>query len=206
MSTRTYMKGEDRREQILDAATMAFAEHGYQNTSIAVVCKQAEIARGTLYQYFEDKQSLFRELIEAHVETLRTLISPPELDDLLAQGAGPIVRDRMERILGEVQQNREVFMIINNEARAKNAETADLVRSMFEGHREQLQATIEFAGAAGVARVRDTKLTAEFILNAVFGVADLYLIEPEVGADVSRLADNVTELVLNVLRIEPNPS
>ena len=61
------MKGDERKKQILDAALKAFAEYGYERTSIAVICEKAGIARPTLYQYFKDKRSLFRELLKGYL-------------------------------------------------------------------------------------------------------------------------------------------
>ena len=50
------MKGTQRKKQILTAALKAFAEHGYERTSIAVICEKAGIARPTLYQYFKESK------------------------------------------------------------------------------------------------------------------------------------------------------
>jgi len=60
------MRASERNKQILDAALEAFAEFGYERTSVAIICEKAGIARPTLYQYFKDKRSVFRELLESY--------------------------------------------------------------------------------------------------------------------------------------------
>jgi AcrR family transcriptional regulator len=61
---RTGLRGDARREQILDCALAVFARQGFHETSIAAICAQAGIARGTLYQYFADKRAVLAALIE----------------------------------------------------------------------------------------------------------------------------------------------
>jgi len=47
-----------RRTQILDAATAVFADKGFHRTTIKDVAKEAGIADGTIYNYFENKTAL----------------------------------------------------------------------------------------------------------------------------------------------------
>jgi AcrR family transcriptional regulator len=44
--------------RILDAATTAFADAGYHNTSVDDIIGRAGVARGTFYLYFESKRSV----------------------------------------------------------------------------------------------------------------------------------------------------
>jgi len=50
---------QDKREKILDAAVEEFAEYGLENASINRIVKNSGIAKGSFYQYFEDKQDVF---------------------------------------------------------------------------------------------------------------------------------------------------
>jgi AcrR family transcriptional regulator len=47
-----------RRNQILDAATKVFAEKGFHPTTIKDIAKEAGIADGTIYNYFDNKTAL----------------------------------------------------------------------------------------------------------------------------------------------------
>lgn len=58
------MKAEDRKAEILKYAKQLFSEHGYHKTQISDIIKLAKIARGTLYQYFENKDDIFITLLE----------------------------------------------------------------------------------------------------------------------------------------------
>jgi AcrR family transcriptional regulator len=53
-----------RRNQILDAATKVFAEKGFHPTTIKDIAREAGIADGTIYNYFENKTALMLGLLD----------------------------------------------------------------------------------------------------------------------------------------------
>lgn len=55
---------EEKRERILKAAIDEFAEKSYESASINQIVKSSDIAKGSFYQYFQDKKDLFTYLIE----------------------------------------------------------------------------------------------------------------------------------------------
>ena len=52
-------KTPDRLDTIIDAATRVFMRRGYQQTRMEHVAEAAAVAPGTLYLYFDGKESLF---------------------------------------------------------------------------------------------------------------------------------------------------
>ncbi|MCC4263422.1 TetR/AcrR family transcriptional regulator [Oceanimonas baumannii] len=50
----------NKRERILNAAEHLIAHKGFQGMSMQQVAKEAEVAAGTIYRYFKDKESLLR--------------------------------------------------------------------------------------------------------------------------------------------------
>ncbi|GAA3709669.1 TetR/AcrR family transcriptional regulator [Oceanisphaera sediminis] len=50
----------DKRERILAAAETLIAHCGFQGMSMQLVAKQANVATGTIYRYFADKETLLR--------------------------------------------------------------------------------------------------------------------------------------------------
>jgi TetR/AcrR family transcriptional regulator, transcriptional repressor of aconitase len=53
---------EQRRAQILEAAQRAFARHGYEGTTVAVLEEATGLSRGAIFNYFPNKQAIFLEL------------------------------------------------------------------------------------------------------------------------------------------------
>lgn len=58
-------KNEARREAILDAALQVFSHKGFACARMEDIAREAEVAKGTLYLYFDDKEGLFNGLVEA---------------------------------------------------------------------------------------------------------------------------------------------
>src|SRR5262245_2400369 len=58
-----------RREAILAAALDEFSARGFAAARLDDVAKRAGVAKGTIYLYFRDKESLFQELV-------RSMLSP----------------------------------------------------------------------------------------------------------------------------------
>ena len=72
---------DKKRQTITDLAIAEFASHDYDNASITKIVKQAKIAKGSFYQYFEDKKELYLYLVNlANKEKLAFLqqAKPPE--------------------------------------------------------------------------------------------------------------------------------
>jgi AcrR family transcriptional regulator len=59
----------ERREAILSAALDEFSIRGFEAARLDDVARRAGVAKGTIYLYFRDKESLFQELI-------RTMLTP----------------------------------------------------------------------------------------------------------------------------------
>ena len=58
--------GQDpaKRAQILDGAKRCFMTLGFEAASMNEITAEAGVSKGTLYVYFQDKQDLFKELID----------------------------------------------------------------------------------------------------------------------------------------------
>jgi AcrR family transcriptional regulator len=63
---------DGKRGTILQAAVAEFAEKGYKAASVSAIVAAAKIAKGSFYQYFEDKDDLY-------VHIIATMIARPKL-------------------------------------------------------------------------------------------------------------------------------
>jgi len=68
-SSRRSLSPETRRAAILSAALEEFTARGYEGARLDDVARRAGVAKGTIYLYFADKESLFQELV-------RSMVSP----------------------------------------------------------------------------------------------------------------------------------
>jgi TetR/AcrR family fatty acid metabolism transcriptional regulator len=67
---------EERRRQILDAAVRAFAQKGYHACRVSDIAKEAGVAYGLVYHYFESKEAVLEAVFR---ETWTTMLEAIEL-------------------------------------------------------------------------------------------------------------------------------
>lgn len=60
-------KAPDKRALILAAALDEFSQKGFAAARLDDVAKRADVAKGTIYLYFDDKEALFQELLRAEI-------------------------------------------------------------------------------------------------------------------------------------------
>ena len=59
-----------RRDAVLTAAETEFARNGFSRGSLNVIAREAGVAKGSLFQYFDDKVDLFAHLCDRAVERI----------------------------------------------------------------------------------------------------------------------------------------
>jgi AcrR family transcriptional regulator len=75
-------KSSARRDAILAAAFDEFSARGFAATRIDDVARRADVAKGTIYLYFRDKEALFQELVRAMLVPLVAALEAPPPEDV----------------------------------------------------------------------------------------------------------------------------
>jgi AcrR family transcriptional regulator len=75
------MPRAERREQILDAATRAFARAGFAKTGLDAIAAEAAVTPVILYRHFASKADLYREVLDRAYTQLRQATGPDDFDD-----------------------------------------------------------------------------------------------------------------------------
>jgi AcrR family transcriptional regulator len=83
----------ERREAIIAAALEEFSVRGFAATRLDDVARRAGVAKGTIYLYFRDKESLFQELVRAMVSPLVGAITTAPLHDLPIRAVVEMIAD-----------------------------------------------------------------------------------------------------------------
>jgi AcrR family transcriptional regulator len=105
-------KAQNRRA-ILDAATEVFTEMGYGAASIRDVIRRTGLASGTFYNYFPDKQSVFRAVLDEHTTELRRRLRQARAH---ARDAEAIVREGFQTYFSFIVEDRALFEMLRRNA------------------------------------------------------------------------------------------
>ncbi|GIP54022.1 MULTISPECIES: TetR/AcrR family transcriptional regulator [Paenibacillus] len=63
----------DRRKQVIEAAEKSFALFGYKATTMDHVAKIANVAKGTIYTFFTNKEELFDEILRSVILDMKRI-------------------------------------------------------------------------------------------------------------------------------------
>jgi AcrR family transcriptional regulator len=88
-----------RREEILDAATELFAEHGYSDAVTQALAERLGVGKGTLYRHFPSKRDLFLACVDRVMRRLREHVD----------GLTQAIVDPLDRIAAAVRSFLEFF-------------------------------------------------------------------------------------------------
>ena len=105
-----------RREAILAAALDEFSARGFEAARLDDVAKRAGVAKGTIYLYFRDKESLFEELISAMLAPLVATIEGIGAADVPMALISEHIVDMFVREVYETRR-KEVIRLILTEGR-----------------------------------------------------------------------------------------
>jgi TetR/AcrR family transcriptional regulator len=200
-STRGARRRVRTRRAILDAAEALFAESGYRRTRMEDVAEQADVAIGSIYGHFGNKDGLYLALVERAVELfgryLRQAYQPEwsPLEQVVACGDA-YLRFHVEhpgafRFLAFDGVETDT-PVVDPEQRAHVAGGIDALISEFE-------AKIQEAIDAGEARQLDSRLVGRFLWGAWNGVVALGLRSDGIAlgdADVQAALQQARDIVL----------
>jgi len=109
-------RASERRDAILAAALDEFSERGFAAARLDDVAKRADVAKGTIYLHFRDKEHLFQEIVRAMLAPLVGSLEALGHSDLPMRDLGERIVDLFIREIYETRR-RDVIRLIITEGR-----------------------------------------------------------------------------------------
>ena len=103
---------EKRRAAILAAALEEFAARGFADTRLDDVARRAHIAKGTIYLYFRDKESLFQELVRTMLSPLVGTIEAAPLSEVPIRAVAEMIVDVFVREIYGTRRKDVIRLVI----------------------------------------------------------------------------------------------
>lgn len=183
---------EVRRQEILDAAVRAFCRGGYHGTQVSDVIREAGIARGTFYLYFDGKRDVFGALVERMLALF--LDARPALPDPEVRGpadAEVLLRESYRVVLTTFRRHRHLCRLLFEEAAGVEKGFDERLARHFAAWHERVRATLEHFEAHGAARRGlDADVTADLVLGMVERLTRKHLF-PDKPPDIDRLVEAI---------------
>lgn len=102
-------KGEESRDRILDAAFELFVQKGYHGSSMRTIAREAGLAAGSLYNHFESKEEIFKEvLLRDHlIHYVLPVLETAEGDD-----AEALIRNVSGRVYSVIRTQKDLLHLM----------------------------------------------------------------------------------------------
>lgn len=192
----------DRRMEILQAALQAFAEKGYEGTSVDEIVKRSGLSKGTLYWYFKNKHDLLLATIDMVMkETLQAMHAATTLPIPASEKLAYLFRDSIKAF---VDDDSLLGLITNFFFQStQSTETQQIMREAYAVYIGMVEGIIQEGIDAGEFRSVDARTTAIMLMGAGDGIAFQSLLKPD--WDITQVLDTLLELVIHGLkRDHPN--
>lgn len=161
---RTVKDPEERKRELLDTAMRLFAEEGYDNVSVRAVAREAGVAPGLAYHYFDSKQRLFDEAIENY-----SLHCAERVCEAL--DADGTLDDKLDRAIDAATDHGSFPHAGYFHAEGNGALHDRLSLGMCEAVRPHLQAALELDALSRGGSAADAAPLASMMVYACAGLA-----------------------------------
>lgn len=179
-----------KRDAILDAATVVFAERGFAGAQVADVASRAGVAAGTVYLYFTSKDDLLVSLFNRTMQQ-----SLDEADAILTAVADPAARLQRfaELHLSRLGRDRHLAVVFQVELRHSTKFMAEFSTTRLREYLGLIRDTIALGQARGDFRDDVTPtLCAKLLFGALDEMATNWVLSDRdysLQADASRIVD-----------------
>lgn len=99
---------EGMRRRLIEAATVVFSKQSHLEASMTEVAAEANLAKGTIYLYFKNKDDLIIEMFRHCVDQCR-LEARSKLEPTLSATAGEQLQQAMGMLLQSVNESRSLW-------------------------------------------------------------------------------------------------
>ncbi|MBD2529361.1 TetR/AcrR family transcriptional regulator [Nostoc flagelliforme FACHB-838] len=153
----------DKVEQILQGAMQEFLQHGYAGTSMDRVAVAAGVSKATVYSHFQDKEGLFKVLLEQLASKKNNSIFGTEpIEGEPAAILHQVATKALEQMINDKEHSAFMRVLIGESGRFP--ELAQIcVRAMIKPVAETLTEYL----AAPELKIPDPEATARILIGAL---------------------------------------
>lgn len=207
---RTTKPADQRRREILGAATQLFREHGYEATTVQAIASCADVAGGTVYLYFASKDAIFSALVDEFEAGLVDRFAATAEEVLAEEDAGgnlvsyqEVVDRLIDAMVSYILDNRVVAEVVARHiGRITTVPDSPILAGALT---EMLANVIREAVRLGYVHTSDPQMTA-YLLNlaGITAIGNALAFEDEVM--LSRVVRQTKELFIKTLAPAPAPT
>ncbi|WP_226670359.1 TetR/AcrR family transcriptional regulator [Metabacillus litoralis] len=198
MPTQTFFNlPEDKKIHIIEAAVDEFFDKGYEKMSISKLIVSAKIPRGSFYQYFEDKDDLYKYIIINIIGSRKSHYSNSLTEKIGEMNFIPFIRELFISGLDFYKNEPKLAAIATDFLTLKNQELKSEIEgdSQKASHQFFINVIEERKKSGEISEEIDSDMLIYLIntINATF--ADYFLKHPDIGFESEELIQSLDRLL-----------
>jgi AcrR family transcriptional regulator len=187
-----------RKQQILEAAAHVFSQKGYERATTREIAETADLAEGTLYNYFPSKRDLLIGVAQNYAEEVIA-----DLDDSRAETFEGMLTQMMAKRFKRGQERR-LFMLFLYEARHNEDVHEHYMQGALQRIINETERRLQRLMELGLIRPVDPAIAARTLSATIMGFAALFELGGTVGhSSPEQLGAEVTDIFINGLKQRP---
>ena len=187
-----------RRDEIMAAAKEVFARKGFHAATIADVAKQAGLAYGSVYWYFDSKEDLFHALMAVEEQALRSHLAAA-VDAPGGDGVEASFRAAVQATLEFFEADKATVKLLFRDAYALGDRFEKHLGGIYERFIDDIETFIVVAQRRGEVVAAPPRMVA-YTLAALIGQLAHRRLSTDDGVTAAEVADFVVSLILDGLR------
>ena len=194
-------KNNEKYHRIIKAATKVFAKKGFYQSKISEIAKEAQVADGTIYIYFENKDdiliSLFEEQMQAVLDNMTSLIAAiTEPAEKLEQFAWTH--------LSLIEKNKDMAEIIQVELRQSGKFMKEYKNDKFNDYLNIIEDIIKEGQKRGFFKEDVApKVAKRAFFGALDEVSRYWVLSSRRQYDIRTVARQISEYFLSGIKVCP---
>jgi AcrR family transcriptional regulator len=170
MATRARRKETTREQDLLEAARKLFSQKGFASTTVADIVREAGVAQGTFYLYFESKAAVVQHLLEMFDQLVQEEAAA-RVDE--SQSSGEIIRARVKAVFHASAKHADLLRMLFLDP---SIGVADLIRSDRTAREERMQTAAQVL-RAGMASDNILEMDPNLMARLVFAIVEAAVVE-----------------------------
>lgn len=195
MEQKKRMSGQERKDQIIDAAVKVFSENGFRGTKTREIAEASGVSEAMIFKHFNNKEDLYRSIIKKirkdHSHEMNIILTRPE-------SVWDVLKVVVLEILKEFEEDPSFLRLILYSALEEKKFAFNFMEENVFGKMELFKKIIKTGIERGELRDVNPDLAARMFSDMIGGYCvSQYILKQLKPLDKKYIAETYVDIFLN---------
>ena len=187
-------KAKRTKLKIIDAAREIMNNKGVLKTSVNDIVRQAGVAKGTFYLYFEAKEDIINAIIEANIVHFKTLFR--SLKDMPVSPEA--VEGMIDQLIRALKEHTDILKSMHHVRFLSELNVGLIKNSLADEFADYIKPWLDRGVSQKMIVISDTRFFALYIFSSFHEMIDMTVFKPDL-CRIDQLGRNMNEIMHRLL-------